>query len=159
MTLPAARQHPLPVTEIVGGKLHRMPPPPSRRHCHSWVIPIVVLEKPSSLLIEHDGFIHFDERPLDHRLRQSVPLQYPIIDPHQHFELCERCLPKVLVLPCPPPGGFGEILHRLLVDRTWLHLIPGGGHGRKKAPAFNGRGQVGRTARSRIGPFRSASSR
>src|SRR5215471_18720744 len=26
MTLPAARQHPLPVTEIVGGKLHGMPP-------------------------------------------------------------------------------------------------------------------------------------
>src|SRR5262249_39557762 len=25
MTLPAARQHPLPVTEIVGGKLHGMP--------------------------------------------------------------------------------------------------------------------------------------
>src|SRR5262245_49100081 len=46
---------------------------------------------------EHDGFIRFDERPLDHRLRQSVPLQYLIIEPHQHFELCERCLPKVLV--------------------------------------------------------------
>jgi len=57
---------------------------------------IMVLEKPSSLLIEHDGFIHFDERPLDHRLRQSVPLQYPI-ERNQHFELCERCLPKVLV--------------------------------------------------------------
>src|SRR5215472_2722469 len=52
---------------------------------------------PVSLLTEHDSFIHFDERPLGHRLRQSVPLQYPIIDPHQHFELCERCLPKVLV--------------------------------------------------------------
>jgi len=26
MTLPAARQHPLPVTEIVDGKLHGMPP-------------------------------------------------------------------------------------------------------------------------------------
>src|SRR5215471_5741490 len=50
-----------------------------------------------SLLIEHDGLIHFDERPLDHRLRQSVPLQYLIIKPHQHFELCERRLPKVLV--------------------------------------------------------------
>ena len=58
---------------------------------------MMVLQKPSSLLIEHDGFIHFDERPLDHRLRQSVPLQYLIIAPHQHFELCERCLPKVLV--------------------------------------------------------------
>src|SRR5262249_9657560 len=46
---------------------------------------------------EHDGLIHFEERPLDHRLRQSVPLQYPIIEPHQRFELCERCLPKVLV--------------------------------------------------------------
>src|SRR5262249_44080760 len=79
---------------------------------------------PVSLLIEHDGFIHFDERPHDHRLRQSVPLQYPIID-HQHFELCKRCLPKALVSPCPLPGGVGEILHRLLVDRTWLHLIPG----------------------------------
>src|SRR6516164_8291557 len=52
---------------------------------------------PVSLLIEHDGFIHFDERLLDHRLRQSVPLQYLIIERHQHFELCERCLPKVLV--------------------------------------------------------------
>ena len=52
---------------------------------------------PVSLLIEHDGFIHFDERPLDHWLGQSVPLQYLIIQPHQHFELCERCLPKVLV--------------------------------------------------------------
>jgi hypothetical protein len=37
------------------------------------------LEKPSSLLIEHDGLIHFEERPLDRRLRQSVPLQYLII--------------------------------------------------------------------------------
>src|SRR5262245_58100352 len=57
---------------------------------------------PVSLLTEHDSFIHFDERPLGHRLRQSVPLQYPIIDPHQHFELCERCLPKSvgLALPC-----------------------------------------------------------
>jgi hypothetical protein len=61
------------------------------------VLPIVVLGKLSSLLIEHDGLIHFHERPLDHRLRQSVPLQYLIIEPHQHFELCERCLPKVLV--------------------------------------------------------------
>src|SRR6516225_3364257 len=52
---------------------------------------------PVSLLIEHDCFIHFDERLLDHRLRQSVPLQYLIIERHQHFELCERCLPKVLV--------------------------------------------------------------
>jgi hypothetical protein len=58
---------------------------------------IMVLQKPSSLLIEHDGFIHFDERPLDHRLRQPVPLQYLIIERHQHFELGERCLPKVLV--------------------------------------------------------------
>jgi hypothetical protein len=58
---------------------------------------IMVLQKPSSLLIEHDGFIRFDERPLDRRLWQSVPLQYLIIEPHQHFELCERCLPKVLV--------------------------------------------------------------
>src|SRR5262249_8889594 len=58
---------------------------------------IVVLEKPSSLLTEHDGFIHFDERLLDHRLRQPVVLQYLIIERHQHFELCERCLPKVLV--------------------------------------------------------------
>jgi hypothetical protein len=49
--------------------------------------PIVVLQKPSSLLIEHDGLIHFEERPLDRRLRQSVPLQYLIIEPHQHFEL------------------------------------------------------------------------
>jgi hypothetical protein len=61
----------------------------SRRHCHS----IVVLEKPSSLLIEHDGLMHFRERSLDHPLRQSVPLQYPIIERHQHFELCERRLP------------------------------------------------------------------
>ena len=45
------------------------------------------LEKPSSLLIEHDGLIHFEERPLDRRLRQSVPLQYLIIERHQHFEL------------------------------------------------------------------------
>ena len=51
----------------------------------------------SSLLIEHDALIHLDERPLDRRLRQSVPLQYPIIQSHEHFELCERCLPKVLV--------------------------------------------------------------
>src|SRR5262249_22208090 len=42
-------------------------------------------------------FIHFEERPLDRRLRQSVPLQHLIIEPHQHFELCKRCLPKVLV--------------------------------------------------------------
>jgi hypothetical protein len=58
---------------------------------------IMVLQKPSSLLTEHDGLIHFDERPLDHRLRQSVPLQYLIIERHQHCELGERCLPKVLV--------------------------------------------------------------
>jgi len=61
---------------------------------------LVVLEKPSSLLIAHDGLIHFDEHPLDHRLRQPVPLQCLIIEcleRHQHFELCERCLPKVLV--------------------------------------------------------------
>jgi hypothetical protein len=32
------------------------------------------LQKPSSLLIEHDGLIHFEERPLDRRLWQSVPL-------------------------------------------------------------------------------------
>src|SRR5215472_5254801 len=51
--------------------------------------------KPSSLLIEHDGFIHFDQRPLDHRLRQSVPLQYLIIERHQHFELGERCLSRL----------------------------------------------------------------
>src|SRR5215472_14876998 len=51
---------------------------------------------PVSLLIEHYGFIHFDERPLDYRLRQSVPLQCLIIEPHQHFELSERCLPKSL---------------------------------------------------------------
>jgi hypothetical protein len=62
-----------------------------------FVAAIMVLEKPSSLLIEHDGFIRFDERPLDRQLWQSVPLQYLIIEPHQHFELCERCLPKVLV--------------------------------------------------------------
>src|SRR5215831_19715663 len=30
---------------------------------------------PVSLLTEHDSFIHFDERPLHHRLPQSVPLQ------------------------------------------------------------------------------------
>ena len=62
-------------------------PPPSR------VIPV-------SLLTEHDGLIHFEEHPLDHRLRQSVPLQCLIIEcieRHQHFELGERCLPKVLV--------------------------------------------------------------
>jgi hypothetical protein len=58
---------------------------------------IMVLEKPSSLLIEHDGLIRFEERPLDHRLRQSVPLQCLIIEPHHYFELSERCLPKVLV--------------------------------------------------------------
>src|SRR6516162_3492660 len=52
---------------------------------------------PVSLLIGRDGLIHFEERPLDHRLGQSVPLQYLIIEPHQHFERCERCLPKVLV--------------------------------------------------------------
>ena len=62
-----------------------------------FIAAIMVLQKPSSLLTEHDCFIHFDEHPLDYRLRQSVPLQYPIIDPHQHFELCERCLPKALV--------------------------------------------------------------
>src|SRR5262249_2713536 len=27
--------------------------------------------------------------------------------------------------PSQLPGGFGEILDRLLVDRTWLHLISG----------------------------------
>jgi hypothetical protein len=47
----------------------------------------MVLHKPSSLLIEHDGFIRFDERPLDRRLWQSISLQYLIIEPHQHFEL------------------------------------------------------------------------
>jgi hypothetical protein len=55
------------------------------------------LGEASSLLIEHDGLIRFEERPLDHRLRQSVPLQCLIIEPHHHFELSERCLPKVLV--------------------------------------------------------------
>jgi hypothetical protein len=50
----------------------------------------MVLQKPSSLLIEHDGFIHFDQRPLDHRFWQSVPLQYLIIERHQHFELGSR---------------------------------------------------------------------
>src|SRR5215831_17525339 len=30
---------------------------------------IMVLEKPSSLLTEHDGLIHFEEDPLDRRLR------------------------------------------------------------------------------------------
>ena len=33
---------------------------------------IMVLQKASSLLTEHDGLIHFNEHPLDHRLRQSV---------------------------------------------------------------------------------------
>jgi len=52
---------------------------------------------PVSLLTEHDGLIRFEERPIDHRLGQSVPLQYLIIEPDQNFELCERCVPKVLV--------------------------------------------------------------
>jgi hypothetical protein len=59
----------------------------------------VVLEKPSSLLIEHDGLIRFEERPLDRRLRQSVPLQYLIIEPHQHFELCAA---EIKFQPVPP---------------------------------------------------------
>ena len=50
------------------------------------------VEKPSSLLIEHDGLIHFLERPLDYRLRQTVPPQCLIIQPHQHFELCDLLL-------------------------------------------------------------------
>jgi hypothetical protein len=37
---------------------------------------------PVSLLIEHDGFIHFDERLLDHRLRQSARLQGPALAGH-----------------------------------------------------------------------------
>src|SRR5262249_14703996 len=55
---------------------------------------------PVSLLTEHNGLIHFEEDLLDYRLRQSVPLQCLIIEClecHQHFELSERCLPKVLV--------------------------------------------------------------
>src|SRR5262249_26244721 len=79
--------------------------PPFVHRCHKKPLPLTgrgAAAPPSrvipvSLLIEHDGLIHFDERPLDHRLRQSVPLQYLIIKPHQHFELCERRLPKVLV--------------------------------------------------------------
>src|SRR5262245_48112978 len=66
------------------------------------------------LLIAHDGLIHFLERPLDHRFRQSVPLQYLIID-HQHFELCERCLPKVLHL------GRWLIQDRLALDPKKAH--------------------------------------
>ena len=50
-----------------------------------------------SLLIEHDGLIRFEERPVDHLLRQPVPFQCLIIERHQHCELGERCLPKVLV--------------------------------------------------------------
>src|SRR5262249_24518063 len=94
---------------------------------------IMVLEKPSSLLTEHDGLIHFDKHLLDHRLRQSVPLQCLIIEcieRYQYFALCERCLPKGLLLPCHPPGGFREVLHRLVVVGTWLHSIPGHGAGR-----------------------------
>ena len=40
--------------------------------------------------IEHDGFIRFDERPLDYRQRQSVPLQYLIIERHQYFAQHDR---------------------------------------------------------------------
>jgi hypothetical protein len=50
--------------------------------------------------------IRFLERPLDYRLRQSVPLQRLIIQPHQYFELSERCLPKELVYPCQSVGRF-----------------------------------------------------
>jgi hypothetical protein len=61
---------------------------------------------PVSLLIEHDGLIRFEERPVDHSRGQSVPLQYLIIEPHQRFELCERCLPKELGLALPAAGRF-----------------------------------------------------
>jgi len=37
-------------------------------------------------------------------------------------------------LALPAPGGFGEVLHRLLVDRTWLRLIPGMHRGSKVHP-------------------------
>jgi len=40
--------------------------------------------------IERDGFIRFDERPLDYRQRQSVPLQYLIIEHHQYFAQHDR---------------------------------------------------------------------
>ena len=126
----------------------------ARQHRQSRVIPV-------SLLTEHDGLIHFDEHLLDHRLRQSVPLQCLIIEcleRHQHFELGERCLPKVLVSPRQPPGGFGEVLHRLLVNRTWLHLIPEGTW-TEKAPTIKGRGKLAERLEVEFGPFRSASSR
>ena len=52
-------------------------------------------------------------------------------------------------------GGFGEILHRLLVDRTWLHSIPGG-----KGPDHLGPGQVKQSGSTLIfGPSYSASRR
>src|SRR6516225_3588571 len=45
----------------------------------------------------------------------------PISISNSANDACRKCW----FCPCQPPGGFGEILHRLLVDRTWLHLIPG----------------------------------
>jgi hypothetical protein len=55
-----------------------------RRHSHAH--PHRGLGEASSLLIEHDGLIHFHERPLDHRLRQSVSLQYLIIAMGHYIE-------------------------------------------------------------------------
>src|SRR5262245_12343726 len=72
---------------------------PTGAACTFKMRPTTAPSAPPSRVIPtaHDCFIHFDERPLDYRLRQSVPLQYLIIERHQHFELCKRCLPKALV--------------------------------------------------------------
>jgi len=64
-------------------------------------------------------------------------------------DACRKCWSN------QPPGGFGEILHRLLVDRTWLHSIPGG-----KGPDHLGPGQVKQSGSTLIfGPSYSASRR
>src|SRR5262249_10450428 len=59
----------------------------------------------------------------------------------------------------PHRCGFGEVLHRIRVDPTWLRLMPGGGHGRKKPRPLMARGKLAERLEVEFGPFRSASSR
>src|SRR5262245_46003662 len=50
---------------------------------------------PVSLLIEHDGLIHFEERPLDHRLGQSVRFNTsssnPVSISNSANDACRKC--------------------------------------------------------------------
>src|SRR5262249_35428895 len=54
------------------------------------------------------------------RLLQLIGAQCLIIQLHQHFELCNDACRKCWFSLA---SGFGEILHRFLVDRTWLHSL------------------------------------